>query len=261
MNGGASIIELVRSVVEQEMARSRHSLLGVVSAVFPHTSADDENNFEINVKLKHEGLELHKVPVAVSHMGVAALPKVGDLVLVQFVNGDLNQPVVMGRFYHDEDRPPLHQENEILFEQRIAKDESLNHLRFTADGTIYLQRKVSKPEDNSEAQTTLRIDGETGNFEIKVGEKITVTMTDGDKSNLEVKVGEKITLTMKDDTEVKIVVDGKPIKIECDKMSLKGKMDVKGAVKIDGDVTVNGKLVASDGATKTTINGSTIEGG
>lgn len=235
MSGGASIIELVRRVVEQEMARSRHSLLGVVSAVFPHAAQDDENNLEINVKLKHEGLELHKVPVAVSHMGVAALPKAGDLVLVQFVNGDLNQPVVMGRFYHSEDRAPLHKENEVLFEQRIPKDESLNHLRFTDDGTIYLQRKVDKPEDNSKALTTIRIDGPTGELEIKVGEKITLTLTD--------------------DAELKVVVDGKPINIECDKLSLKGKMDVT------GDVTVNGKLVASNGATKTTIDGSTIEGG
>jgi phage baseplate assembly protein gpV len=241
MNGGASIIELVRRVVEQEVSRSRHSLLGVVSAVFPHAAKDDENNFEINVRLKHEGLELQKVPVAVSHMGAAALPKVGDLVLVQFVNGDLNQPVVMGRFYHDEERPPLHQENEILFEQRVAGDESLNHLRFTSDGTIYLQRKVTKPEDNSEAQTTVRIDGGTGNLEIKVGEKITLTMTD--------------------DTELKIVVDGKPINIECDKLSLTGKMDVEGDVTIKGDMTVNGKIVGSDGATKTTINGSNIKGG
>ena len=247
MMTGTGIIELVRRVVEQELARQRHSLLGTVSAVFPHTAENDEHNLEINVKLKHEGLELQKVPVAVSHMGVAAVPKVGDLVLVQFINGDLNQPVVLGRFYTDEERAPLHQENEILFEHRVSGDNSLNHLRFTADGTIYLQRKVSKPEDNSEAQTTIRIDGETGNLELKVGEKIRLTMTD--------------------DEEVNLVIDGKPLNIECDTLKLKGKLDVdgdvtiKGKTNVDGDTQVKGKFVVTNGAMKTTIDGNSIEGG
>jgi type VI secretion system (T6SS) baseplate-like injector VgrG len=107
----SSILEIVRRVVEQEMARNRGSLLGVVSTVFPHTAENDENNYEVNVKLKHEGLELRRVPVAVGHVGVVAPPRAGDLVLVQFINGDLNQPVVTGRFYHAEERPPLHKED------------------------------------------------------------------------------------------------------------------------------------------------------
>jgi uncharacterized protein involved in type VI secretion and phage assembly len=164
----SNLIDLIRRVVRQELAQQRGSLLGVVTAVYPHTDKDDDNNYEADVRLKHEDLELRKVPMAVGHIGIAAPPRVDDLVLVQFVNGDLNQPLVTGRFYHADDRAPLHQEDEILFEQRVA-DRTLNQLRFTSDGTIYLQRDVTKPEDNSEAKTSIKIDGTSGDIEIKTG--------------------------------------------------------------------------------------------
>lgn len=170
MNG---LLDLMRRVVEQELAQSRGCLLGVVSTVFPHTAAGDDNNYEVNVKLKHEELELRQVPVAVGHMGMAAPPRVGDLVLVQFINGDLNQPVITGRFYHAGERPPLHQEGELLFEHRVA-DGTLNQLRFAANGSIFLQRDVTRPDDNSEAGTSVSIDGASGDIAIQVGAGIKV---------------------------------------------------------------------------------------
>lgn len=171
----SSILEIVRQVAEQETTRQRGCVLGVVSSVFAHTDKNDDNNYEVNVKLKHQDLELHRVPVAVAHVGVAAPPRVGDLVLVHFLDGDLNQPVITGRFYHAKERPPLHKENEVLFEQRL-EDGSLNHLRFTEDGTIYLQRAVDKPEDNSKAKTTIRIDGSSGDLLIQVGDNMKMEM-------------------------------------------------------------------------------------
>ena len=116
------IVEIIRRVVLEELARDRGSLLGVVTTAYAHEAADDENNYEANVRLKHEDLELRRVPIAVGHVGVAAPPRVGDLVLVQFLNGDPNQPLVTGRFYHADERPPLHREDEILFEQRVPDD-------------------------------------------------------------------------------------------------------------------------------------------
>ncbi|MFL9458438.1 phage baseplate assembly protein V [Tolypothrix bouteillei VB521301_2] len=186
------IIEIIRKVVQQELARDRNCLLGVVTSIFPHDSQDDANNYEVNVRLKHENLELQKVPVAVGHIGTASLPKIGDLVLVQFINGDINSPVITGRFYHDEERPPLHQADEILLEHRVAEDKTLNHLRFAANGTIYLQRDVTKPEDNSEAKTSLKIDGPSGNIELKAG---------------------KISITVINDTDIQVIADETNIQI------------------------------------------------
>lgn len=162
------LLEIVRNVVRQELAQQRGSLLGVVTQVLPHTDAEDDFNYEADVKLKQEDLELKNVPIAINHVGVATPPRVGDLVLVQCINGDLNQPVITGRFYHADERPPLHQEDDLVFEHRVP-DGTLNHLRFSADGSIVLQRDVTKPEDNSEAKTSLKIDGGSGDLAIELG--------------------------------------------------------------------------------------------
>jgi hypothetical protein len=228
------IVEIIRRVVLEELARNRGSLLGVVTTVYPHEAEDDENNYEANVRLKHEDLELRRVPIAVGHVGVAAPPRTGDLVLVQFLNGDSNQPLVTGRFYHADDRPPLHKEGEILFEQRVP-DGTLNHLRFAADGTIFLQREVTKPEDNSEATTSIKVEA---------------------KGNVEVKVGEKITVRLTLDDNVQVVADGLPITVDCDDMTV----TAANKMTVEGDLDVNGDLKVSNGSTSTTISGNEVTG-
>lgn len=250
----SNILEIVRQVVAQELSRQRSARLGVVSAVFAHAGKDDDNNYEINVRLKHEDLELRKVPMAVTHVGVAAPPRTGDLVLVQFINGDLNQPVVTGRFYHADERPPLHKEDEVLFEHRFGDNrDKFSHLRFTEKGSIYLQSGVTKPEDNTESKTGVWIDGEKGNLEIKVGDKTKINVN-GENGNLEIKVGDKLTVTVSEGSEIKITADGKPINVKCSEMNVEGKMNVK------GDVNIEGVLAAKSGGTTTKITGSTIEG-
>jgi hypothetical protein len=228
------IVEIIRRVVLEELARNRGSLLGVVTTVYPHETEDDENNYEANVRLKHEDLELRRVPIAVGHVGVAAPPRAGDLVLVQFLNGDSNQPLVTGRFYHADERPPLHKEDEILFEQRVP-DGTLNHLRFAADGSIFLQRDVTKPEDNSEARTSVKVETE-GNVEVKVGEKITV----------------RLTL----DDNIQVVADGLPITVDCEDMTV----TAANKMTVEGDLDVNGDLKVSNGSTSTTISGNEVTG-
>jgi uncharacterized protein involved in type VI secretion and phage assembly len=163
---------------------------------------------------------------------------VGDLVLVHFINGDLNQPVVSGRLYHADERPPLHKADDILFEQRLS-DGTLNHLRFAADGTIVIQRAVSKPEDNSEAKAGIKIDPD-GNIEIKAGGKIVITLTNDD--------------------HVAIKADGQPIRIDCDTLSVKGNVDIDGTLHVSQDTTVDTSVIVGTGP-KTTITGGTIQGG
>jgi hypothetical protein len=230
----SGILSLVRAVVENETAGTRGALFGVVSAVFTHESKDDDNNLEVNVRLKHEDVELRRVPVMVSNIGAAAIPAVGDLVLVQFVGGDLNQPVVTGRFYHADARPPLFKEDEIIFEHRVTSVSTINQLRFANDGSIYLQRDVTKPEDNSEAKAGFKIDGASGDIVIKTGDKVVVTL--------------------KNAGDIEIKADGKKIDFTCDTMTVNGKLTVK------GDTEVDGVLKAVNGGGSTTIDGHGITG-
>ncbi len=223
------ILAAIQHAVQQELAQRRGALLGVVTAVYLHEAEDDENNYEVDVRLKHEDLELRKTPLAVDYMGSAVPPRVGDLVLVHFLDGDLNQPVINGRFYHAGERPPLHKSGDILFEQRLA-DDTFNHLRLAGSGAIYIQRNVTKREDNSEAKAGIVIDAD-GNVEIKSGDKITIAIkTDGS------------------------------ISIDCDKLTINGDVEISKSLKVASDTTIDTQLVVGT-APKTTIKGGEIQGG
>jgi hypothetical protein len=221
------MVEIVRRVVRSELARAATSTLGVVTAVHAHTAEDDENNYEVDVRLKHDDLQLQRLPVTVPHAGAAAPARVGDLVLVQPLDGELNQALVTGRFYHADERPPLHEEGEVLLEHRVP-DGTLNHLRFAKDGSIVLQRDVTKPEDNSEAKTTVRIDGASGDVRIAAGEDVVIELVH--------------------DGEVKITATDKPVGVTCKTLT------------VDGDAKINGKLEVVTGGKTTTIKGGEIAG-
>jgi uncharacterized protein involved in type VI secretion and phage assembly len=230
-------VDVIRRIVRQELAHQRGSALGVVTAIYPHEAEDDENNYEANVRLKHEDIELRRVPLAVGHVGLAAPPRVGDLVLVQYVQGDVNQPVISGRFYHADERPPLHRADDVLFEQRLP-DGKLNHLRFASDGTIYIQRDVTQPENNSEALAGIVIDPD-GNVEVKVGPSILITLTNDDN--------------------IEITADGQPITVNCDTLTIHGNVTVDGTMDISDNTTIETQLTVGT-SPQTVITGGQIEG-
>ena len=116
-----SLVDTLQAVVRQELGRLRIAELGVVESVHPHTAADDASNYGCDVRLKNSSLLLKRVPVATGHVGTAALPGEGDLVLLAFDKGDVNQPIVVGRLYDDQNRPPLHDCNEVVFRLPLAE--------------------------------------------------------------------------------------------------------------------------------------------
>jgi len=232
----SELLELVRRAVREELALRRGPQLGTVTALVAHASDDDTANYEVDVRLKHDGLELPKVPVAVPHIGIAAPPRVGDLVLIDFLDHDIQQPLVSGRFYHDQERAPLFKEDDVLFEHRLP-DGKLNHLRMASDGSLFLQRDVKKPEDNTDFGAGIRIDPQ-GLIELKSGDDFVLTIDPQ---------GGKITLLAKD----------KPIDITCQKLTVDGDVQIKKTLTVDGDGTIKGTGKISS----VTISGTDISGG
>lgn len=112
----SDMIQVLRAIVRDELARRRHPELGVVTAVYARDADGSDNNHQANVQLRQSGLELQRVPVAVGRLGLSMLPRVDDLVLVSFVNGDLNAPVVVGSLYDDTVQPPVAKAEEIVYQ-------------------------------------------------------------------------------------------------------------------------------------------------
>lgn len=105
------ILGIIRAVVRDELKSLRLGDLAIVTSVFPHEEGD-EHNYECSVKLREYDLELRKVPMVTPHIGMVSVPREGDLVLVSYVGGDANRPIITGRLYSDAASPPEHAEGE-----------------------------------------------------------------------------------------------------------------------------------------------------
>jgi phage baseplate assembly protein gpV len=116
-----SIVNTLQQIIRHELRALHVTELGLVEAVYPHSDNGDADNYGCDVRLKNSGLLLKRVPVASGHIGTVAIPNVGDLVLLAFDKGDVNQPIVIGRLYNDADRPPLNNPNEIIFRLPLAE--------------------------------------------------------------------------------------------------------------------------------------------
>lgn len=111
----SDLISTLRAIVRDELARVRAPELGLVTEVHPKDADDSAGNHAVNVRLQATGLELHHVPVTVGVSGLSALPAVGELVLVLFVGGALNAPIVVGQVYSDQNRPPKGSAHEVVY--------------------------------------------------------------------------------------------------------------------------------------------------
>ncbi|MCG8317678.1 MAG: phage baseplate assembly protein V [Pseudomonadales bacterium] len=151
-----SLFDTIRSIVQQEIKQLRLGELAVVQEQHPHESDSDQDNYSCTVALRDSEIVLKKVPVATGRLGIVSIPDVGDLVLVQFLNGDINAPVIVGSFYNDEDRPPASASGQAILQlpkdgsegdgvhvKAVSEDETA--LTINIGGTVIVNLKDDDP--------------------------------------------------------------------------------------------------------------------
>lgn len=133
----SDLMAVLRAIVRDELNRQRSPALGIVTAVQARDGDSSNNNHDVNVRLRDSGAELQHVPVAVGRPGFSVLPREGDLVLVVFVDGDLNAPVVVGALYDDVNQPPVGKPAEIVYQPTDAEDSSIRRVHLElASGSL-----------------------------------------------------------------------------------------------------------------------------
>lgn len=203
-----SMYETVRSIVRDELAAFRGAELAVVEEIHPHASDSDKDNYACSVRLRDTGLVLKSVPVAAERIGSVAIPHPGELVLVQFLRGDVNAPVVVGRLYNEEDRPPTSEEGQWI-----------THLPLGAG--------------DSDATRIELYHGERREIVVTLGDGLSLTLKDDDPV-LEVVVdGSQAALTMERDGTITLKGNGT--------LSLESGGDL--TVKAGGTLTLQGAKV------------------
>lgn len=104
----------IRRVVREELRALRFAELALVQDIHPHAEAGDDDNYACTIRMRDTGAVLARVPLLATRKGMASVPDVGDLVVVQFMGGDANAPVIVGTLYNDQDRPPPNAEGEAV---------------------------------------------------------------------------------------------------------------------------------------------------
>jgi phage baseplate assembly protein gpV len=112
----SDLYDSIRHIVREELHKQRFAELAVVQEQHPHADDGDTDNYSCTVVMRDNGIVLKRVPVMVMRKGAASVPDIGDLVMVQFLNGDINAPVIVGSLYNDEDRPPANASGQAVFQ-------------------------------------------------------------------------------------------------------------------------------------------------
>ena len=215
----SNIVEVIRNIAQMEIKKIHTTELGIVTSVFPHASDSDKDNYECNIRLKDKGVELRKVPVATQQIGFVNILHTGDLVLVSFVGGNINSPIIVGRLYNETDRPPTSEQEEIVYKPPYTKDTSLRRLNIVLpEGTVNVEfhdDMISVIVGKSSITAT-----DTGEIQIKsegVQQKISI-IADGDvsieaqnisiKSRMETKIESGTGMAIKSDALANIESTG-----------------------------------------------------
>lgn len=132
------VIDTIRAIVREELVRQRSAELAIVTHVFPGDGSD--GNHQVSARLRETGLEIVQAPVAVARPGMSLLPRVGDTVVIVFVGGDLNAPVVLGAVYDADIRPPEADALDAVYEPDDPGDSAIRrvYLRTPGGGEVTL---------------------------------------------------------------------------------------------------------------------------
>ncbi len=210
-----TLYDTIRRIVMEELAGLRGAELGVVEDQHPHASDSDTDNYACTVRLRDSDIVLPHVPVATQRLGTVAIPAVGDLVLVQFLAGDVNAPVITGRLYDENTRPPVNE-----------------------DGHAVIHLPPGAGDDDA-VHVDLR-SGDTRELVLKLGSGLSLTLRDDDPV-VELSVdGGKATVKIDRDGAVQVESQGK-LGLKGDDVKIEGSsvsVEASGELKLKGS-TVN----------------------
>ncbi len=224
--------------------------------------------------------------------GNLAIPRVGQEVIVDFLNGDPDQPIIMGRTYHQDNRSPgslPRTKTQMTIRSKTYKGSGFNELRFedaTGKEELYMHaQKDMTTEVLHDRTTTVNnnhtetvVVGQTVNVGTKKegGHDQKITVANDQKitvqNNQTLNVTEKRTKTVGGDQKATIIGDDHEDIRKSQDVAI-GKdysLTVTNSLTIqvgecllkmnkDGTITLNGKSIQIEGKDKINIFGADID--
>lgn len=214
----SALFDSVARIARHEAGARFVAAVGRVTDIFPAESGVPDH--AVTVELRDSGLVLPRIPIAVGVLGFAAIPAVGELVLVVFEQGDVHAPVVVGRLYHPDGQPPKHKEGQIVL--RLPAGSSSPTLELEIDGAA--------PSIDLKLPGDVKVRLEEQKVSLAAGE-LKVVLDGAGGGSAQVKAG-GASLELKQDGDIKLKTSGN-LNLEATQISIKG----------SGPVTVKGATV------------------
>ena len=252
-----TIVDTIQAIIRQEMARVRVADMGVVEAVRSHAGEGDDDNYGCDVRLKNSNLLLKRVPIATQHIGSVAAPTVGDLVLLTYDKGDVNQPIVIGRLYTDADRPPVNETGEILTRLPLGADD---------DATLYSRLRNVGGEREAKIQMAPKVTvlANDGTVQATAGKnEVLIEQPGGSGGTVTVTAG-RSTITLNQDGDVTVEAAGNLTLKASGDLTLEGtnvavKARANGSVEANAQLTLKGSVAATvQGGASATLQGGMV---
>lgn len=220
------ILHTLRAVARHEYERKSFCELGVVTSLFD--AADDAHS--ASVKLKDSGLVLPRVPVASAITGGAALPRIGDVVVVLFARGDLSSPLIIAQVYSDVRRPPQFDRDQLVLSWPGDAD---------GDEAKVVRVEVGASDDKRELNVVLG-----GDLDARV------SISDGVIELTSGGVSFKLEHASSSDAKASLTAGGTKIEVAQD-----GDLTLESA----GKLTLKAREVVIEGDTKVKVGGQIVE--
>jgi hypothetical protein len=182
----AALYDSIARIARHEATARPFAAIGTVTEVFPADQGSADH--AVSVELRDSRVLLPRVPIAVGVLGFAAIPAVGDLVVVMFLDGDINAPIALGRLYHADLDPPAHAAGEIILslpaggepQVKLAIVPSTPSVLLTLPGDVAIECVEDRAEIRAGA-LRVTIDGTGGGrAEIAAGSSTITLKKDGD---------------------------------------------------------------------------------
>jgi len=183
--------------------------------------------------------------------GTHFIPRVGDMVLVGFENGDVSHPVILGALYHSEDKPSFITENgteEVLLVKtpnsaiRVVDKNSDEYISITMKDTKnVIKLELKGPQITIESQNgTITV--KSKKIELKADDSIEMSA-----NNIEMKAQQNIKLSAQSNVECKASMD------------IKLSAGVNASLEGTAKASVSGAQVESTASATQTIKGALVQ--
>lgn len=238
-------MSLYQALSEQE--NFKKNIFGIVTGIVTNNQ-DPEFLGRVKVTLKFreelngKATETDWIPVATmitgGESGTYFIPGVNDAVIVAFIMGDVNRPVVIGSLWDSQKKPPVAENKDNLIRKiktpagneitiNDKKDEEKINIKTVKDTSLTMEEAQGNGKINIKTSGGMSIDMEDKKeITLKTSNGLTVKMDDAGQS-IEIKAGaNKITMNNQG-----INIEGQQINIKATSLQIKGtSLNVEGTV-------------------------------